>query len=56
MKLEVKDKGDILIWVAIFFLIILSLINITKNKYVTYLGVIVAIGIILYWFFHRRRF
>jgi len=50
-----KDKGDVLIWLAIFLLIALSIINITKNKYITYIGLVVAIGMILYWFFKGRK-
>ena len=55
MKIKVKDKGDILIWIAIFLLIVLSLFNLTKNPPASYFGLIVAIGMILYWFFKGRK-
>ena len=50
-----RDKGDILIWIAIFLLIILSIVNVTKNKSVTYAGLAVSVGMILYWFFKGKK-
>ena len=55
MKIEVKDKGDILIWIAIILLVVLSLFNITRNPPVAYFSLAITIGMILYWFFRGRK-
>ncbi len=55
MKLKVQDKGNILIWIAIILLIILSLFNLTRNPPGAYAGLAVAIGMVLYWFLKGRK-